>query len=337
VSPQRPIDSPGGSALSPEGANDSKAAFDIAPSLTVTIDGSNTVGAHVDLDATDLGPTITAEVARGLRPGLDDPTRLTNGALNPHYAEWVGSRTWHDQHPLNEYLMHEDRRSLLVDDRGYFDRKRVGKELGPSGWRYWLVDGSLPTKAKIPVLAQLLGAPVGEVEAVVEQELLARDEYRSMISRCRTMPYRLLTYDQIRAGVLCPGCGRPWTGRQEAIDTNRETWRAMHGECRASRNGYTDGPVHCMRCCGVPAPSPEQLAAITMILQEAATRQQREEQRIALESPEVQRQRQEQTALKRAKRITKLEVELARLREEQAQDGSPSEGPDFKSRSTDQS
>jgi hypothetical protein len=53
---------------------------------------------------------------------------------------------------------------------------------------------------------------------------------------------------------------------------------------------------------------------------EAAARRQREEKDVALQSPEVQRQRQEQTALKRTKRIRKLEVELARLRAEQAQD-----------------
>jgi hypothetical protein len=284
------------------------------------------VGAQVDLDTADLGPIITPEVARGLRPDLDNATRLTNGALHPRYAEWISSRTWTDQHPLNEYLTREDRMGPLVDDRGYFDRKRVARELGPSGSRYWLVDGPLPTKAKIPVLAQLLKAPVEEVEAVVDQERLARDEYRSMISRCRTMPYKLLRYEQIRAGVPCPGCGRPWIGRQEAVDTDHERWRAKHGECRAGRNGYTDAPVHCMRCCGVPAPSPHQLATIMRILHEAAARRHREDQGLALESPEAQRQRHEQAALKRAKRITKLELELARLREEQAQDGPSPEG-----------
>ncbi len=311
------------------------AAVDIAPSLTVTIDGPSAVGAQVDLEAADLGPIITSEVARGLRPDLDDPTRLTNGALHPRYAEWISSRTWTDQHPLNGYLTHEDRLGPLVDDRGYFDRKRVGQELGPSGSKYWLVDGPLPTKAKIPVLAQLLKAPAGEVEAVVEQERLARDEYRSMISGCRTMPYKLLTYEQIRAGVPCPGCGHPWIGRQKAVDKDQERWRAMHGECCAGRNGYTDGPVHCMRCCGVPAPSPEQLTAIMQILHEAEARRQREEQRLAHESPEVQRQRHKQAALKRDKRITKLEEELARLREEQAQDGPPREDSDFMHRHKD--
>ena len=84
----------------------------------VTIDGPSVVGAPVDLETADLGPIITPEVARGLRPDLDEPTRLTNGALHARYAEWITSRTWADQHPLNEYLTHEDRVGPLVDDRG---------------------------------------------------------------------------------------------------------------------------------------------------------------------------------------------------------------------------
>jgi hypothetical protein len=281
------------------------------------------VGARGDFKSASLGSIVAPELARGLRPRLDDPTRLTNGALHPRYIEWISARTWTDQHPLNEYLTHADRLSPLVDDRGYFDRKRVSQELGPSGSKYWLVDGPLATKAKIPVLSQLLEVPIGEVEAVVEQERLARREHESMISRCRMMPYKLLTYEQIRAGVPCPGCGRPWIGRQESIDTDEERWRSLHGECRAGRNGYTDAPVHCLRCCGVPAASPEQLATIMRICLEAAARRQRREQGVAPQSPEVQRQRQEQAALKRGKRIRKLEVELAQLRAEQAQEGPP--------------
>jgi hypothetical protein len=61
---------------------------------------------------------VIDKVARGLRPDLDEPTRLTNGAFHARYAEWITSRTWADQHPLNEYLTHEDRVGPLVDDRG---------------------------------------------------------------------------------------------------------------------------------------------------------------------------------------------------------------------------
>jgi hypothetical protein len=66
------------------------------------------------------------------------------------------------------------------------------------------------------------------------------------------------------------------------------------------------------------------------ILLEAEARRQSDDQGMALASPEVQRQRHEKAALKRDQRITKLEAELARLREEQAQDGPSHEGPDFK-------
>jgi len=76
-----------------------------------------------------------------------------------------------------------------------------------------------------------------------------------------------------------------------------------------------------MRCCSLPAPSPEQLATIMRILHEAAAGRRREERDVTLQPPEVQRQRQEQATLKRANRIRKLEVELDRLRAEQAQDG----------------
>ena len=131
MNPQRSTDSPVGSASPPDGPTERDAAVEIAPNLTVRIDGPSAVGAQVDLEAADLGPIITSEMARGLRPDLDDPTRLTNGALHPRYAEWISSRTWTDQHPLNEYLTHEDRLGLLSDDGGYFDRKRIRRELGP--------------------------------------------------------------------------------------------------------------------------------------------------------------------------------------------------------------
>lgn len=192
--------------------------------------------------------------------------------------------------------------------------------LGPSGSKIWLVDGPLPTKAKIPLLAQLLEAPVDEVHAVVEEERTARSEYQAMVSGCRTMPYRLLSYEQVRAGMPCPGCGRPWVGPQDDLDRARDRWQAVHGECRAGRNGYSDAPVHCLRCCGVPPLSPEQIAAVSRIFQEAFARRESEKRLAATASPEVTRQQQEVAAAKRAKRIEKLEAELARLRAEAADD-----------------
>jgi len=119
--------------------------------------------------------------------------------------------------------------------------------------------------------------------------------------------------------VPCPSCGRPWVGPQNDIDTDEERWRALHGECHAGRNGYTNAPLHFMRCCGVPPPSPEQLEAVSRILQSAAERRERDEKVARATSPEVRRQREEQAAVKRSKRIEKLEAELVRLRGEEAE------------------
>ena len=130
------------------------------------------------------------------------------------------SRTWAEQHPLSEYLTkHVD---LLIDERGYFDRKRVNRVLGSSGSKYWEVDGPLPDKTKLPLLAELLDAPVEEVQAVIEEERMTREQYRSVLDHCRWMPYKLLNHEQVMAGVPCPGCGRPWVGPQDDIDTDDE-------------------------------------------------------------------------------------------------------------------
>ena len=67
----------------------------------------------------------------------------------------------------------------------------------------------------------------------------------------------------------------------------------------------------------MPPPSPAQLEAITLILQSAIDRKEREEQVARANSPEVRCQQEEQAAVKRAKRIEKLEAELVRLRDEE--------------------
>lgn len=140
------------------------------------------------------------------------------------------------------------------------------------------------------------------------------------MSRCRSLPYRLLTYEQTRGGVPCPGCGRPWIGPQDEVDTDPERWRALHGECRAGRNGYNDSPIHCMRCCGVPPASPEQLAAVLRILKDAADDRERRTQLANTVSPETRREQQAKTAVRRAARIRKLEAELERLKAEEETD-----------------
>lgn len=304
------------SSRSTESARDE----DITPGLMFSVDGPTVVDLRSVTEAAASGPITTPEQAAAVRPRLDDPTRLANGDFHPRYAQWIVTHSWAQQHPLSEYLSKESHLRLLCDERGFFDRKRVNRVLGPSGSKIWLVDGPLPSKAKVPLLAQLLEAPVDEVQAVVAEERTARSEYQAVVSRCRMMPYKLLSYDQVRAGVPCPGCGRPWVGPQDDLDRDPDRWHALHGECRAGRNGYSDAPVHCMRCCGVPPLSPEQIAAVSRIFHEAFSRCESESRLAATVSPEVKRQQQEMVAAKRAKRIEKLGAELARLRAEESTD-----------------
>ena len=99
-------------------------------------------------------------------------------------------------------LLYRDKHLQRVsDERGYFDRKRINRVLGTSGTKYWLLDGPLPTKTKISLLAELLDAPIDEVASVAQAERQARADYQSVLARCRSMPHQLLTYDQVRAGL----------------------------------------------------------------------------------------------------------------------------------------
>lgn len=59
---------------------------------------------------------------------------------------------------------------------------------------------------------------------------------------------------------------------------------------------------------------------MSRIFQEAFSRREGESRLAATVSPEVKRQQQEMAATKRAKRIEKLEAELARLRAEESTD-----------------
>ena len=113
-------------------------------------------------------------------------------------------------------------------------------------------------KISLTFLGELLTSP-RQCDGTLRAELRLRTPAYTM------MPYRLLSYDEVRAGVPCPGCGRPWVGPRDDLDRDRDSWHALHGECRAGRNGYNDGPVHCLRWCGVPPLSPEQIAAVSRI------------------------------------------------------------------------
>lgn len=154
----------------PEAQTRTATPDDISARLTITVDGPTVVNPRADSDTGTLGPVITAEQAAALRPRLGDPTRLSNGNLHPRYAEWIVSRTWAEQHPLNDYLTKPKQLEPLTDQRGYIDRKRVNSVLGPSGSKYWLVDGPLPTNSKLPLLAELLDVPVEEMQAIVDDE-----------------------------------------------------------------------------------------------------------------------------------------------------------------------
>ncbi|MGH7747618.1 MAG: hypothetical protein ACRDWN_06755 [Acidimicrobiales bacterium] len=110
-------------------------------------------------------------------------------------------------------------------------------------------------------------------------------------------------------------------GPQDAIDNDDQLWRAQHGACRAGRNGYTNAPLHCLRCCGTPPASPEQLAIVGRFIQQVAAREERDRQLAAAMSPEAERRQQEQRALTRARWIKKLEAKLQRLRDEETGHG----------------
>ena len=258
----------------------------------------------------------TRDQALAVRPNLDDPTHLTNGHPHPRYIEWITRYSYAEQHPLSEFLYERERLHPITDDGGYFDRKRVKAVLGASGPKMWVPDGPLPTKAKIPLLAQLLDVSEDKVAAVVQRDREVRKEYQSILSACRMLPYRLLTYEQTMAGVPCPGCGRPWTGPPDEFDADERRWEEEHGECHAGRNSLGEGPTHCLRCCGFPAISPEILAKVRGIFTQAAKRVEEKRQSEDRESPEALQERAEKEGIKRRRRIKALETELAKLREE---------------------
>ncbi len=161
-------------------------AADIAARLTITMAGPEVIDPRTN--GGELGTVITSEQALAFRPQLDDPTRLTSGELHPRYAEWMGSHSWAELHPLGAYLYRDKHLQRVSDERGYFDRKRINRVLGASGTKYWLLDGPLPTKTKVSLLAELLNAPIDEVASVVQAERQARADYQSVLARCRRCP-----------------------------------------------------------------------------------------------------------------------------------------------------
>jgi hypothetical protein len=227
------------------------------------------------------------------------------------------SHSYDQEHPLHAFLTTEARLDQVTDERGYFDRQRVKRTLGSSGPKYWLPGGPVPPTGKLRLLAQLLNAPVEDVTTAVDQERTVRREHASMVSRCRHMPYLLMSYEEVRAGFPCPGCGRPWTGPRQDEETERRLWQEQHGDCHAGGNSVSDGPTHCARCCGVPPANPVVVAEVREMLRRAAEDRKRQEERAATRTPEAVEAQRQATASRRAKRIEKLEAELERLRAEE--------------------
>lgn len=260
----------------------------------------------------------TRDEALAVRPTIKDPTRLENGHAHPAYVQWLVRYSYDQEHPFHAFLTTGARPTRVSDERGYFDRRRVTKTLGPSGPKLWAVRGPLPTKPKIAALAELLGESVADLEEAVAAEREMRSKHETMLRACRSLPYNLLTYDQMIAGVACPGCGRPWIGSRLESPEEDALWQARHGECHAGRHSVGEGPQHCPRCCGYPAISPETRARLDRLLAEASDAAERRRQAEAALTPEVVQERADKRAKQRARRIARLEAELAELRSEEA-------------------
>lgn len=255
---------------------------------------------------------------RAVRPRADDPTRLEGGAFHPRYIQWLCRHTWAERHPLHEFLNEAGRLDRVVDEQGFFDRKKVTQALGRSGVRYWEIGGAIPTPARLPTLAKLVRVGVKELRTVVEQELAVREQYDAMLGMCRWLPYKLLTYDEIVAGAPCPACGRPWTGPYKETKAARRRWDESHTECKAGTTSITGGPQHCRRCCGMPPTNPDVLVRLGRMVAEEAARAEKERRAEAAQSPAARRAAAAAAAAaeasRRAAEIERLEARLARLR-----------------------
>lgn len=91
-----------------------------------------------------------------------------------------------------------------------------------------------------------------------------------------------LTWEELQAGELCRGCGRPlideepWTFRGTMHFTDAERlrydaegarYKAAHGGCRAHRWSMQGSlTTHCGRCCPPPPLSPDQIARLRVLL-----------------------------------------------------------------------
>jgi hypothetical protein len=96
-----------------------------------------------------------------------------------------------------------------------------------------------------------------------------------------------LSVEELRAGVACRGCGRPFSGGPEWVPLLQESpdqrtareaedlaFGALHPDCHAGRWTLGGGGIqHCQRCCAPPPVAEETLAKVARIFVGVAARQ----------------------------------------------------------------
>ncbi|MCT2085165.1 hypothetical protein M3D75_03455 [Microbacterium enclense] len=116
---------------------------------------------------------------------------------------------------------------------------------------------------------------------------LTKKHHRAQVDRARMVDSMRcevpsLTFDEYRAGVPCPGCGRPYIdvdrwerpGTMHMTDSERArydkeeaAYLALHRECRSSRHSVSGSlTTHCMKCCSPPPLSPTQIESLAALL-----------------------------------------------------------------------
>jgi hypothetical protein len=95
-----------------------------------------------------------------------------------------------------------------------------------------------------------------------------------------------LTTEELQAGEMCRGCGRPFLGGPERVPPLYETdkqrvareaedaaFQELHADCHAMRWTLSGGGVqHCSRCCAPPPIAPDTLNRVARILIDSARR-----------------------------------------------------------------
>ncbi|WIM87900.1 hypothetical protein PT015_24295 [Candidatus Mycobacterium wuenschmannii] len=98
--------------------------------------------------------------------------------------------------------------------------------------------------------------------------------------RCDVAP---LTFEQYRAGLPCPGCGRPYVDSEPfdfkgtmnlsgaermRHDAEASRFKAAHSSCSSHSHGVSGSLTrHCGKCCPMPPLSPSQVERIGVLMQ----------------------------------------------------------------------